>query len=48
MCHSVLDYFRAELGDEYAPPVLMKQMVNPGRLGRKTGQGWYDYSDGRK
>jgi 3-hydroxybutyryl-CoA dehydrogenase len=47
ICFNILDYFRAELGDEYAPPVLMKQMVNAGRLGRKTGQGWYDYTQTR-
>lgn len=47
ICQNILDYFRAELGDEYAPPVLMKQMVNAGRLGRKAGHGWYEYDRAR-
>jgi 3-hydroxybutyryl-CoA dehydrogenase len=29
--------------DEYAPPPLMKRMVASGRLGRKSGRGFYEY-----
>jgi 3-hydroxybutyryl-CoA dehydrogenase len=28
----------------FAPPPLLKQMVLAGRLGRKSGRGFYDYA----
>ena len=28
---------------EYAPPPLLKRMVESGRLGRKSGRGFYEY-----
>jgi 3-hydroxybutyryl-CoA dehydrogenase len=40
VCDSLYEEFKR---DEYAPPPLMKRMVASGRLGRKSGRGFYDY-----
>jgi 3-hydroxybutyryl-CoA dehydrogenase len=40
VCESLYDEFKR---DEYAPPPLMKRMVASGRLGRKSGRGFYEY-----
>jgi 3-hydroxybutyryl-CoA dehydrogenase len=37
---SLYDEFKR---DEYAPPPLLKRMVASGRLGRKSGRGFYEY-----
>ena len=40
VCDSLYEEFKRP---EYAPPPLMKRMVASGRLGRKSGRGFYEY-----
>jgi 3-hydroxybutyryl-CoA dehydrogenase len=42
VCDSLYEEFKR---DEYAPPPLMKRMVASGRLGRKSGRGFYEYGE---
>ncbi len=44
----VISYLHEELGEPYyAPPRVLKTMVRAGRLGRKTGAGFYEYPQER-
>src|SRR5438132_3144313 len=38
-----LERAEAEWGEWFAPPVLLRRLVAQGRLGKKTGQGFYPY-----
>lgn len=40
----IAEYLQQELGERFAPPQLMRQMVEDGHLGQKSGKGFYDYS----
>ena len=45
VCLSILEVLHRELGeDKYRPCPLLRKMVAAGRLGRKSGQGFYDYA----
>jgi len=48
-CVSIMGVLHEGLGDpKYAPCPLLRQYVAAGRLGRKSGRGFYDYERGKE
>jgi 3-hydroxybutyryl-CoA dehydrogenase len=42
----IAEYLHRELGGEqYRPPEILRRMVAEGRLGKKTGRGFYDWEE---
>ncbi len=41
----IAEQLHARLGDRFEPPALLRRMVAEGRLGRKTGSGFYEWSE---
>ena len=39
----IAEYLESQLGERFAPPQLMRDMVARGELGRKTGKGFFTY-----
>ncbi|KAA9404868.1 3-hydroxyacyl-CoA dehydrogenase family protein [Haloarcula hispanica] len=42
----ILEYLRAELGERFRPPQILKRKVRAGKLGKKSGEGFYVWEDG--
>lgn len=40
---AIAEYLHSTLGERFAPPQLLRDKVARGELGRKTGQGFYEW-----
>jgi 3-hydroxybutyryl-CoA dehydrogenase len=43
---AILDHLHKEVGEQFRAPALLRQMVRAGKLGKKTGEGFYLWVDG--
>jgi 3-hydroxybutyryl-CoA dehydrogenase len=44
----IAEYLHAELGERFAPPRLLRDKVAAGELGRKTGRGFFNWTEGER
>lgn len=44
---AIAEYLESEIGPAFAPPALLRDMVGAGKLGKKTGEGFYVWRDGK-
>ena len=44
----IAEYLHVKLGDRFEPPKLLRDMVERGDLGRKSGKGFYDWPQEEK
>ncbi len=42
---AILEHLHKEIGEQFRPPSILRQMVRAGRLGKKTGEGFYRWTD---
>lgn len=42
---SIAEYLAGEIGEHFQPPAILRDKVAAGELGKKSGKGFYDWSD---
>lgn len=42
---AILEHLHREVGEQFRPPSILRQMVRAGRLGKKSGEGFYRWTE---
>jgi 3-hydroxybutyryl-CoA dehydrogenase len=42
---AILEHLHREIGEQFRPPAILRQLVRAGRLGKKAGQGFYRWTE---
>lgn len=45
--YHVMEYFASTLGESYRPAPILTKLFKAGHYGKKTGKGYYDWSEGK-
>jgi 3-hydroxybutyryl-CoA dehydrogenase len=40
---AILEHLHKEIGEQFRPPAILRTMVRAGKLGKKTGEGFYKW-----
>ncbi|WP_146655526.1 3-hydroxyacyl-CoA dehydrogenase family protein [Labilithrix luteola] len=43
---AILEHLQREIGEQFRPPAILRAMVRAGKLGKKSGEGFYKWVDG--